>query len=304
MQYQAISISKLSKQYFSKKGVAVCAVNGLSFDVPQGSIFGFLGPNGAGKTTTIKMLLGFVKPTSGYAEIFGVPIDRLEARTRTGYLAEQVLFHPFLTPVEILQTHADILGIPKSASKRDIDQIIERLGIAQFANKPIGKLSKGLSQRVGLAAALVGSPDLLILDEPASGLDPIARRELRSLLVQLRAEGKTIFLSTHLLTEVEAICNLVAMLNEGRLVAIGRPDEIKNSKSRMRITVAGLYAEIIGLPDDSNLELLPNDNVTCIETASADVYAALMAVKNRGAQLISVEQTSETLEDAFIRLAA
>ncbi len=304
MSYPAISLSNLSKEYRTSKGSVIKAVSGLSFDVPVGCIFGFLGPNGAGKTTTIKMLLGFIRATSGGAEIFGVPIEKTDARVRVGYLAEQALFHPFLTPKEVLFTHASILGISKSTAKKKVDEIINRLGIEKYAKLPVGKLSKGMAQRVGLAAALVGSPELLILDEPGSGLDPIGRRELRNLLVQLRAEGKTIFLSTHLLSEAEAICDQVAMLNEGRLVAIGNPEKIKKAEEKMCITIAGLYAEISGLPDNSVLQLIPNEKTTYIEVNREDLFLALKALESCEAELLSVEQASETLEDAFVRLAA
>ena len=304
MQETAISLSRLRKTYRLMGHRAVEAVKDLTFDVPTGQIFGFLGPNGAGKTTTIKMLVGFAAPTSGTASIFGVPVDRTESRRRIGYLAEQACFHSFLTPEEALAVHASILGLPKREARRQIGELLDRVGISGRAKTPIGKLSKGMVQRVGLAVALIGSPDLLILDEPGSGLDPIGRRELRALLLDLKGEGKTIFLSSHLLSEVEAICDSVVMLNEGRLVALGPPETIKQGSPRLRITVAGLHSQIAGLPVESTIAVDTTDRVTRIEVGQDEVYITLRALETLGAPLVAVEACAETLEDAFVRMAA
>ena len=305
MQETAISLSRLRKTYRLRGRKAVVeAVNDLTFDVPAGQIFGFLGPNGAGKTTTIKMLVGFAALTSGAASIFGIPVDRTESRRRIGYLAEQVYFHPFLTPEEALSVHASILGLPKHEARKQIGELLDRVGIAGQAGTPIGKLSKGTVQRVGLAVALIGSPDLLILDEPGSGLDPIGRRELRALLLELKCEGKTIFLSSHLLSEVEAICDSVVMLNEGRLVALGPPQTVKQGSPRLRITVAGMHGSIVGLPAAATVEADTADRVTRVEVGQDEVYVALRALEALGAPLISAEACAETLEDAFVRMAA
>ena len=300
----AISLCNLRKCYASPGRQVVAAVKGLSFEVPKGRIFGFLGPNGAGKTSTIKMLVGFSAPTSGTAAIFGIPIDRVECRKRVGYLPEQVYFLPFLTPREALGTHAAILGLPRRIARTQIDELLDRVGIGQRANTPIGKLSKGLTQRVGLAAALVGDPDLLILDEPGSGLDPIGRRELRNLLVDLRSEGKTVFLSSHLLSEVEAICDSVAMLSEGRLVALGAPATIKQASSRVSVIASGLHICPDGLPPNATVELDTSNSATRIEVDRGEVYQVMRVLERIDAPLLSVSEASESLEDAFVRLAA
>ena len=300
----AISLVNLGKVYRLKGRKVVEAVNDLTFDVPAGRIFGFLGPNGAGKTTTIKMLVGFAAPTSGNASIFGVPIDRTESRRRIGYLSEQAYFHSFLTPEETLVVHASILGLPKREARRQIGELLDRVGIGGRARTPFGKLSKGMVQRVGLAVALIGSPDLLILDEPGSGLDPIGRRELRALLLDLKSEEKTIFLSSHLLSEVEVICDSVVMLNDGRLVALGPPETIKQVSPRLRITVAGFHGHVVGLPAAATVEADTTDGTTRVEVDQSEAYIALRALEALGAPLISAEACAETLEDAFVRMAA
>ena len=294
----------MTKTYRLRGRRVVEAVDDLTFEVHRGQIFGFLGPNGAGKTTTIKMLLGFVSPTSGTARIFGTRIDQPEARRQVGYLAEQASFHPFLSPQEALAVHAAILGLPRREALSEIGGLLERVGIADRADRPIGKLSKGMSQRLALATALLGDPDLLILDEPGSGLDPIGRRDLRTLLIRLKGDGKTVFLSSHLLTEVEAICDTVAMLNEGRLVALGPPARIKQGASRLKIVVAGMRTEMEGLPESATVQVNTGDSTTHIEVERNECYAALRALDAVDAPLLGVEECTESLEDAFVRLAA
>lgn len=300
----ALAFRNLSKVYRLRGHKAVHAVNNLDFEVGEGQIFGFLGPNGAGKTTTIKMLVGFVSPTSGTAEILGLPIEMVEARERVGYLAEEAYFHPFLTPREALWTHARILGLPRDEARDQIEELLDMVGVSHRSATPIGKLSKGTAQRVGLAVALLGDPDLLILDEPGSGLDPIGRRELRALLVGLKAAGKTIFLSSHLLSEVEAICDTVGMLSEGRLVALGPPAAIKQTGTRLRIVVAGLHASLGGLPQTATVDVDTASRTTRIEVDRNEAYPTMRALEAAGATLDGVEECSETLEDAFVRLAA
>ncbi|MCL4498725.1 MAG: ABC transporter ATP-binding protein, partial [Chloroflexi bacterium] len=181
-----LEVENLTKTYNLGRKRTKTAIDSLSIEVPEGIIFGFLGPNGAGKTTTIKVILDFLRPTNGRAAIFGRPTSEPSARQLVGYLPEQPYFHKFLRPVEVLSMHAAMTGIDRREIKNRSLSALERAGIAEYADTPIAKLSKGLTQRVGIAQAFVGDPKLLILDEPASGLDPIGRRHMRDLLVELK----------------------------------------------------------------------------------------------------------------------
>jgi ABC-2 type transport system ATP-binding protein len=232
----AVRTSGLTKAYSlpGKRGKRI-AVNDLSLEVPEGQVFAFLGPNGAGKTTTIKMLLGFTRPTSGSAQLFGRDVSLPEARSNVGYLPEQPYFHKFLSPNEVLSLHAGLIGLSRSYAKQQIAAALTTAGLDEHKQVRISKLSKGLMQRVGIAQALLGNPRLMIMDEPTSGLDPIGRREMKDLIASLKATGVTIFLSSHLLSEVEAVSDRVAILSKGNLVSIGSPDEIKQTGDSVRI---------------------------------------------------------------------
>jgi ABC-2 type transport system ATP-binding protein len=301
----AINIRQLSKYYkLPGKGGWKFAVDDLNLEILPEEVFAFLGANGAGKTTTIKVLLNFLKPTSGTAEIFGVDVSSPLARKDVGYLPEQPYFHKFLTPMEVLNVHAALVGIKRSDRKSASEQSLEATGLTDYRNTPIAKLSNGVTQRVGIDQALVGDPKLLILDEPASGLDPIARRQVRDLLFQLKESGKTIFLSSHLLSEIESVCDRVAILSYGKLMAAGTPDSIKKSDSRFAVTTTMLSAEaslqitkIGGTVDTGNNESL-------IQIDSDHIFDLMKLLEKQQTSLISVIPTRESLEDAFLRLAA
>ena len=203
-----LTTDNLTKRYELGRKLGVkTALDSLSIEVPEGVIFGFLGPNGAGKTTTIKLLLNFMQPTSGSATVMGLPTSNPATRKLVGYLPEQPYFHRFLKPIEVLSMHAALAGVERREIPKRAAAVLERVGIGEYADTPISKLSKGLTQRVGIAQALIGDPKLLILDEPTSGLDPIGRMHTKQLLVDLKNEGKTIFLSSHILSEIENVCD-------------------------------------------------------------------------------------------------
>ena len=201
-------------------------LHGITLTLEPGESFGFLGHNGAGKTTTIKTILGLLKPTSGSVKLFGKSNALPASRASVGYLAEQPYFYDYLTVTETLELFADLAGVPVSARKAEISRVLELVKITGRAKSAMRSLSKGLTQRVGMAQALLGKPKLLILDEPFSGLDPIGRRELRDLLVQQREEGTTIFMSSHILSDVEFLCDRVSILSHGTLKGVFRVDEI------------------------------------------------------------------------------
>lgn len=300
-----IQIENLRKVYNLgiRKGTRV-AVDGLSIEVPEGVVFGFLGPNGAGKTTTIKMLLDFVHPTSGTATIFGKPTFEAATRKVVGYLPEQPYFHKFLKPIEVVSMHASLAGVPRCEVRRQSMSALERTGIAEYADTPIGKLSKGLTQRVGIAQAIVGEPKLLILDEPTSGLDPIGRRHARDLILALRNEGKTVFLSSHLLSEVENTCDTIAVLKRGNLVAYGTPDEVRGGDQKVAIQVTSLdktAKDSLRFLDISVQELA---ECTVLNTSTDNLYEVMHVLEKAGASVLRIETERESLEEAFLRLAA
>ena len=203
------------------------AVRGLTLQVQQGEVFGFLGPNGAGKTTSIKMLLGLVAPTSGGATLLGAPLGDRAARAKMGFLPEHFRFHDWLSADEFLNLHGQLYGMSAARLKPRIDELLELVGLTPFRSKQLKTFSKGMLQRIGLAQALLNDPALVFLDEPTSGLDPVGRRLVRDMIADLKKRGTTIFLNSHLLTEVEQVCDRVAVIHRGRIVASGTLEEVR-----------------------------------------------------------------------------
>ncbi len=300
----AIQISNLTKVYHLPRGKKKTAVNSIDLEVQPGEIFGFLGPNGAGKTSTVKILLGFIKPTSGSASLLGIPIDNPKARASVGYLPEQPYFHKFMTPAEVVSVHAGLADVPRRERKRRVTESIETVGLAELARTPISKMSKGQVQRVGLAQALVGDPELLILDEPASGLDPLGRRQVRDLLMKLKDAGKTIFLSSHLLSEIETVCDRVAVLSHGKLMAAGTPEELKNGANGTRVVTGLVDSRLEEYISDIGGEISADRKETTITIESERLYDLIDLLRTAGQPLISVSADRESLEEAFLRLAA
>src|SRR5512142_2265120 len=200
----------------------VRAVDDLTLSVDEGEIFGFIGPNGAGKTTTIKMLMGLIFPTRGKAFIFDAPIPSEASKARLGYLPENPSYHEFLTGMEALRFFATLAGVPRAEQARRCEELLGLVGLSDAAGRQIRKYSKGMQQRLGIAQALVSDPALVVLDEPMSGLDPIGRREMRDLILELKRRGKTVFFSTHILPDVETLCDRVGIILGGNLRAVGR----------------------------------------------------------------------------------
>src|SRR6187399_2892444 len=234
----------------------VAAVRGVSFEVESGDIFGFLGPNGAGKTTTIKMLTGLIAPTGGAATIFGERIPSPRAMRRVGFLPENPYIYPYLTPTEFVELCARLSGLSSSATRDRARKVLDQVGILYAADRPVGRLSKGMLQRTGLAAALVADPELLILDEPMSGLDPVGRKEVRDLIVEERRRGRTIFFSTHILNDVETLCDRVTILRKGEVVVTGAIGELlRRDVRRSEVTFSGDFAAFAGELEAEGLEV-------------------------------------------------
>ncbi len=222
-QEAAVDIDGLVVRFAAGRGRTVEAIAGLNLRVERGCVFGFLGPNGAGKTTTIQALLGFVPPDAGTVRLLGEDVRRSVARQRVGYLPETPFFYPFLSGRELLEACARLFGLPRAEGRRRAEALLRRVGLADAADRRVGTYSRGMLQRAGLAQALVNDPDLVILDEPTSGMDPLGRMDVRGLIAELRGQGKTIFFSSHELSEVELVCDRVAVLVGGRVAAEGPP---------------------------------------------------------------------------------
>src|SRR5687768_2488365 len=222
------------------------AVREVSFEVRRGEVFGFLGPNGAGKTTTLKMLMGLIFPSAGRAEVLGLPVPSLAAKRRLGYLPETPYFYDYLTADEFLDLVGALSDVPRSLRRERAAKLIERVGLGQARGRPLRKYSKGMLQRVGIAQALMGDPELVVLDEPMTGLDPLGRKEIRDLILELRDEGRTVFYSTHILPDVEMTCDRVAMVFAGRTRSVGPLTELLSA--RLLSTEVGLRLGSRGLP--------------------------------------------------------
>ncbi len=295
----AIRIRGLCKSFRGPLGIGrTPAVEGLDLTVEPGEIFGLLGPNGAGKTTTMKLLLGLLRPDSGESLLFGGSVSDPATRARLGYLPENPYFYDYLTAAEFLDFYARLQGIPAAERRRIVQQTLERVGLAGRDKLALRKFSKGMLQRLGLAQAIQHDPELVILDEPMSGLDPIGRREVRDLILSLKAAGKTVFFSSHILQDAEMICDRIGILQRGRLGSVGLLREmISGTVEWFEVAVRGGRAE--SLPG----ELLTSTvDDLLLKVPDIDALQALLAeAKKQRAQVISVWPRRESLEDLFMR---
>jgi len=300
----AIEVRDLTKTYrtpFRRRKVE--ALRGVTFSVKRGHIFGFVGPNGAGKTTTIRTLMGLIKPTSGSASIAGKAIPSRAARQRVGFLPESPYFYDYLTVGELLDLAGRLFGIPKDVRKKRANELIETVGLDRARSQSLKKFSKGMLQRAGLAQALMNDPEIVVLDEPMSGLDPIGRKEVRDLMLGLRDQGKTVFFSTHILGDVEAITDDIAIIARGQLQAQGTPDElVKKTLQGTEISVR--VANDDGLVEGTTRTIRTGDILTVTLPADADVDAWIVRAHAASAKIISVSPRHETLEDLFLREVA
>lgn len=281
------------------------AVHDVSFEVARGDIFGFLGPNGAGKTTTIKMLTGLIFPTSGSATLFGDPVPSPRAMRRIGFLPENPYVYPFLTPREFVELCGRLSGLRGKRLRSRTEQVLAQTGVLYAADRAVRRLSKGMLQRTGLAAALVADPELLILDEPMSGLDPVGRKEVRDLIVRERQQGRTIFFSTHILSDVETICDHVTILRKGSVVVSGELRSLLRADVQ-RIDVTLLDADEVFeqwcREQGHAVERVASRLIVAVEGA-AKVSTVLAKALESGVTIAGVSPRTETLEDLFVREA-
>ena len=292
----AIVTRDLAKRYGALQALA-----GLNMTIPRGAIFGFLGPNGAGKTTSVKLLLGLARPTSGSAEILGQPIGERASRRRVGYLPELFRYQPWLTAREVLLLHCELAGVDRAAWSREIEDALAVVGLQDRGSSRVGTFSKGMQQRLGLGVALLGDPELVLLDEPTSALDPVGRHDVREIIRGLRDRGVTVFLNSHLLSEVEQVCDRVGVVDRGKVIAEGTLDELLRSDT-VRIRVSGL-------PRGAKDQLAPfgaideDGDWLVVRGVDADRVPDLVAhVIGLGGRVHAVEPRHETLEDRFLRL--
>jgi ABC-2 type transport system ATP-binding protein len=301
----AIEIEGLTKDYFVGfwRKRPYRALDSLTLAVEQGEVFGFLGPNGAGKSTTLKLLIGLVFPTSGRATILGRPAGDHQTRRRIGFLAENPSFYDHLTAEELLEYFAGLFGLSGSERKARVAAALDEVDLGAERRMPLRAYSKGMVQRVGVAQALVGQPDVVFLDEPMSGLDPLGRRHLRQLMLRLRDRGCTVFFSSHILSDAEALCSRVAILANGRLMAEGKLSDLVAFQRRgWELVVANLSeAARAGLQGRiSTITPLSNQRYT-LEVLSGDAPDALIRDLGRhGVELISLNPIRTTLEDYFV----
>jgi ABC-2 type transport system ATP-binding protein len=274
----------------------------LNLAVPRGEIFGYLGPNGSGKTTTLKVLMGLVFASAGTARLLGRPLEDPRCRERVGYLPEHPYLYDYLTPVEYLDYVGRLFGMNTPARRARAQELLERVGLTTAARTPLRRFSKGMLQRIGLAQALMNSPDLVFLDEPMSGLDPIGRRLVREIILDLRAHGHTVFFSTHILSDAETLCDRVALLRAGRLVAVGRLDEILDlDVSHMEVLISGLDEDkVAALAGDIQQRRKVGERWT-LQVAESGLGALVRAVEEAGGRILSVQPVRQSLEDYFIK---
>jgi ABC-2 type transport system ATP-binding protein len=307
----AITVDKLAKTYLTPfRRRRVEALRGVSFTVRRGEIFGFLGPNGAGKTTTIRVLVGLIAATGGTASILGHRLPSRAARARLGFLPEAPYFYDYLTIAELLDLAGRLFGLDPAERKKHADRLIERVGLAHARGLSLKKYSKGMLQRAGLAQALMNDPELVVLDEPMSGLDPIGRKEVRELILELRDQGKTVFFSTHILADAEAITDRVAIVAGGEIRSLGAPHELVGAKVvTIEVTLrlpeaddAAAAAETALAGGVDKVRRQGNELVATL-AGDADVDAYLARARDAGAKTVAVTPHHQTLEDLFLLAA-
>jgi ABC-2 type transport system ATP-binding protein len=306
MTMRAISTSQLTKDYavgFWRKR-PYRALDQLTLTVDQGEVFGFLGPNGAGKTTTLKLLMQLVFPTSGEAQLLERPLGDLDARRRIGYLPENPSFYDYLTAEELLRYFAGLFGYPSADGRKRASRLLDEVGVGAERRLQLRKFSKGMLQRVGIAQALINDPDLVIFDEPMSGLDPLGRRDVRALILRLRDRGCTVFFSSHVLSDAEALCSQVAILAKGRLLTSGRLTEMLQFQAHGWELVVAQVSDtalqslrtharrVVRISDGRYQVELPLDPPP--DRVLSDLAAA-------GAALVSLNPIRQTLEEFFVQ---
>ena len=295
----AIDLHDVRKTFRGK----VHALRGIDMQAKRGEIFGLLGPNGAGKSTLVKIMLSVIRPTRAKGTVLGDPVGRKSTLRRVGFLPEKHRFPEYLTGRQAVEFTGAMTKVDRRTRKMRASELLELVGMKDWASKKLGTYSKGMQQRVGIAAAMVNSPDLIVLDEPTDGVDPLGRRDIRDILIEIRKRGSSVFLNSHLLSELEMVCDRVAILVQGQVATQGTIDELTADSLRYEIRITGsapTWAKEAGLntrdyPDSS-------DTLMVARTAEAeDVQGTLDRLRGEGRTIVSVQPVRESLEDLFMR---
>ncbi|TME13098.1 MAG: ABC transporter ATP-binding protein [Chloroflexi bacterium] len=294
----AIEVTDLQKRYGQIEAVA-----GLTMTVGRGEVFGFLGPNGAGKTTTVKLLLGLARPTGGSGKILGAPLGDLGARRKVGYLPELFRYQPWLKAREVLTLHGELMGMPRSRRGKAADEALGIVGLADRAGDLVGRFSKGMQQRLGLGVALLGEPALVVLDEPTSALDPVGRVDVRGIVRGAAARGAAVFLNSHLLSEVEQVCDRVAIIDHGRVVASGELDDVLGQAETL-IRLTGLSESDLPAIERFGPPTLEGDLLAIRPMNAEDVPELVAQLVSMGAKISEVRSGRSSLEQRFLELVA
>jgi ABC-2 type transport system ATP-binding protein len=285
----------------------VTALDGLSLSVRKGEIYGFLGPNGAGKTTTFKILLGLMRPSGGRAEILGRPAGDVEVRARVGFLPEAPYFYDYLTAEEFLTFYGQLAGLAKVEVAKRVERLLEVVGLTEARHRQLRKLSRGMLQRVGLAQALIHDPELVLLDEPMSGLDPVGRIQIRNIILGLRDQGKTVFFSSHIIPDVEMICDRVGIVVRGKLVASGRVEELIKPGHTQSVEVVCQGIKVDDIPAIRSLAsriVQRERNCLMILPGVERLDDLLGMIKAHGGTLVAVTPHKGSLEELFLQQAS
>jgi ABC-2 type transport system ATP-binding protein len=296
------STAALVTRDLAKRYPRTVALAGLTMTVPRGEIFGFLGPNGAGKTTAVKLLLGLIRPTGGEAWLLGAPLGDRSTRARIGYLPELFRYQGWLNGREVLALHCELARLPRAAWPGEIDSALKTVGLHERGGDRVETFSKGMQQRLGLGVALLGRPELVFLDQPTSALDPVGRRDVRDIIRALKERGSAVFLNSHLLTEVEQVCDRVAVVDQGRVIATGTLDELLKGEGAVRVRVTGLDgARHAALAHFGRLA--EEGEWLTIRGLAPDRVPELVAeVVRLGGRVYAVEPRQQSLEDRFLQL--
>ncbi len=296
----AIDTRRLRKE-FGKK----VAVEDLSLEVHRGEVFGFLGPNGAGKTTAVKMLMGLFHPTSGTATLLGKPLGDRSVRARIGFLPEHFRFHEWLQAAEFLELHGRLYGMDNERLAKAIPELLELVGLGRRSNSRLSAFSKGMLQRIGLAQALLNEPDLVFLDEPTSGLDPLGRRLVRDIIRDLRGKGITVFINSHLLSEIELTCDRVAFIRQGRILRVASLEELASESVQIVLRIGDPRSEILdGLTDfGSGVQLDQSDGMIHMSLTDEDRIPELVNwLVDQGQEIYELSPQRQSLEERFLQI--
>lgn len=301
----AIVVDKLTKTYRPTWPwqAPATVLSDVSFSVGFGEIFGFLGPNGAGKTTTMKIILGLVQATTGSVELLGAPWTNVQVHKRIGYLPESPYFYDYLTAEEFLMFYGGLAGLSQASVTRLIQELLDKVGLSEARTRPLRKFSKGMLQRIGLAQALIHDPELVILDEPMSGLDPVGRKEVRDIILSLRDQGKTVLFSTHIISDVEMICDRVGIIAQGKMLAVGRIEEMvsRQKAESVEVVFEGFVGESNAVIKAKTQRLLQRGNRCWMALPDqSELENVLDAIRRSGGKLISVIPHKGSLEDIFL----